>query len=76
MSQEQVMGIVRHSLTILAGVLVSKGITDEGTATVIVGGLVGIFGIIWSAYSNKKSEIVKKSKAIQKSQGVGGSNGN
>lgn len=60
MSQEQVMGILRHVLTIIGGVIVSKGLTDEGTMTVIIGGLTAIAGIIWSVYSNKKSELIKK----------------
>ena len=66
MSQEQVMGILRHVLTILGGIIVSKGITDEGTMTIIVGGLTAIAGILWSVYSNKKSELVKKADIAKK----------
>lgn len=66
MSQEQVMGILRHVLTIIGGVVVSKGLTDEGTMTVIIGGLTAIAGIIWSVYSNQKSELIKKADIAQK----------
>ena len=60
MSQEQVLGMVRHFLTILGGAVVAKGVTDEGTMTMIVGGIVSVIGVLWSVYSNKKSEIKKQ----------------
>lgn len=65
MSQEQVLGIVRHLLTTVGGIIVSKGITDEGTMTTIVGGLVAVIGVVWSVWSNKKSQIVKMADKIE-----------
>ena len=65
MSQEQVLGIVRHLLTTVGGIIVSKGITDEGTMTAIVGGLVAVVGVVWSIWSNKQSQIVKMADKIE-----------
>jgi membrane protein DedA with SNARE-associated domain len=48
MSSEQILGITRHILTIAGGYLVSQGITDEGTMSIIVGGLASLIGVIWS----------------------------
>ena len=48
MSMEMVLGIVRHILTFGGGLLVTKGLTDEGTMTAIVGALVTAIGGIWS----------------------------
>ena len=65
MSQEQVLGIVRHLLTTVGGIIVSKGINDEGTMTAIVGGLVAVVGVVWSIWSNKQSQIVKMADKIE-----------
>lgn len=47
MKKEQVLSILRHSLTFLGGLVVMKGIVDETTATEIVGGIVSLVGLIW-----------------------------
>lgn len=54
MNKDIVLGIIRHVLTIGAGVLVTKGLTDSGGAETIVGSLVGIVGVVWSIFSKKK----------------------
>ena len=51
MSQEQFAGIARHILTIAAGIAVSKGYTDESTATTIVAGIVALLTVVWSIKS-------------------------
>lgn len=48
LSKEQVLGIIRHALTFIGGIVVMKGITDETTVTEIVGGVVTLVGAIWS----------------------------
>ena len=50
MNQDQVLGIVRHVLTALGGVLVAKGVIDEGMLTTIVGAVVTLAGTGWSIY--------------------------
>jgi hypothetical protein len=51
MSIEQYQGIARHILTIAAGIAVSKGYTDESTATTIVAGIVAALTVFWSIKS-------------------------
>lgn len=55
MNKEQVLGIVRHSLTFIGGLLVMKGLVDESTVSEIIGGVITLTGTIWS--------IVEKNKA-------------
>jgi hypothetical protein len=47
MNKDMVFSIIRHVMTILGGAAVSAGITDEGTATAIVGGTIALIGVIW-----------------------------
>lgn len=54
MSKEQVLGIVRHSLTFVGGILIMKGLIDEATVTEIVGGVVTLAGTIWSVIEKNK----------------------
>ena len=54
MKKEQVLGILRHSLTFLGGLLVMKGIVDETTATEIIGGVITLVGAVWSVIEKVK----------------------
>ena len=43
------MGIVRHSLTFIGGLLIMGGIfTESGLINEIVGSFVTLFGLVWS----------------------------
>ena len=53
LSREQVMGIIRHSLTFLGGLAVAKGYTDDGTVTQIIGSVVTLVGAVWSVLAKK-----------------------
>lgn len=55
MNKEQVIGIVRHCLTFIGGLLIMKGIIDESTSNEVIGGIVTTVGTIWS--------IIEKNKA-------------
>lgn len=48
MMGDREMGVVRHILTALGGVLVYMGYTDEGTWTMVAGSLATMVGFIWS----------------------------
>ena len=48
MNKEQVLGIIRHALTFVGGILVTKGLIDETTVTEIIGGIITLTGTIWS----------------------------
>jgi hypothetical protein len=54
MNKTQVLGILRHSLTFLGGLLVMRGIVDETTATEIIGGVITLVGTIWSIVDKTK----------------------
>jgi hypothetical protein len=54
MKKEQVLGILRHSLTFLGGLLVMKGLVDETTATEIIGGVITLVGAVWSVIEKVK----------------------
>jgi hypothetical protein len=50
---DQFSGVVRHVLTIAAGVLIQRGVLDESSAEAIVGGVIAILGVAWSWRSKK-----------------------
>jgi len=54
MNMDTVLGIVRHILTFGGGLLVTKGVVDEGTMTTAVGALVTIIGAVWSVIEKRK----------------------
>ena len=54
-SKEQLLGIVRHSLTFIGGIFIAKGLIDEGILNELMGGAIALTGAIWS--------IVVKNKA-------------
>jgi hypothetical protein len=53
MNKEKILGIVRHTLTFVGGILIMKGIVDETIVTEIVGGVVALAGTIWSIFDKK-----------------------
>ena len=56
MKQEQIMGIIRHVLTFVGGIVVAKGFADEAFIMEITGGIITLVGGIWSIVSKIKSE--------------------
>ena len=55
LTKEQILGIVRHSLTFVGGIFVMKGLIDETILTEIVGGVMTLTGAIWSIVDKNKS---------------------
>jgi len=55
LTQQQVLGIVRHILTFGGGILVTKGVLDEGMVAEISGAVITLIGAVWS--------IIEKNKA-------------
>ena len=53
MNKDIVLGVIRHVLTIVSGLLVAKGITDSGGAETLAGSVVGIIGVVWSIWDKK-----------------------
>lgn len=54
MSKEQVLGMVRHGLTFLGGLLVTKGLLDSGMAQEVMGAVLTLVGAAWSVVDKKK----------------------
>jgi hypothetical protein len=55
LTKEQVLGIVRHILTFGGGILVTKGLLDEGMVTEISGAVITLIGAIWSIVAKNKA---------------------
>lgn len=53
LTKEQVLGIIRHALTFVGGILVMKGLLDETLVTDITGGIMTLTGAIWSIVAKK-----------------------
>lgn len=64
MTKEQWLGIIRHLLTIAGGFLISKGWLDESDLMEIIGAVITIVGVVWSARSPEK----KQAKEIRDAQ--------
>jgi len=55
MNKDQILGLIRHGLTFVGGILVTYGVTDEATIATISGSAVSLVGIIWSAFIKQKT---------------------
>jgi hypothetical protein len=53
MNKEQIMGIIRHALTFVGGILVIKGITTEAISNEVIGAVITAVGAVWSIIKNK-----------------------
>lgn len=54
LSREQWMGILRHALTFGGGLLIAKGLVDEGTWSELSGSVITLVGTIWSIVAKSK----------------------
>jgi hypothetical protein len=53
LTKEQILGIVRHALTFIGGIVVMKGLVDETLVTELIGGAMTLTGAIWSIINKK-----------------------
>lgn len=53
LTKEQALGILRHTLTFVGGIVVAKGYVDNGTLTEIIGGIMTLAGAVWSVLDKK-----------------------
>lgn len=56
MNKEQVLGIVRHVLTFVGGIVIAKGLLDEGVVAEIIGGAIALAGTVWSVVDKVKGK--------------------
>lgn len=55
LTKEQLLGIVRHSITFIGGILVMKGLIADSMVEEIVGGVTTLTGAIWSIVNKTNS---------------------
>ncbi len=55
LTKEQLLGIVRHTITFVGGILITKGYIDDSILTEIVGGATALAGAIWSIVAKNKA---------------------
>jgi len=53
MSQEQLLGILRHVLTFAGGIAVAQGKIDNATVETIIGAVVTLGGAVWSVRTKR-----------------------
>ena len=53
MNKEQVMGLIRHTLTFVGGIIIAHGVASETLTTDLIGGLMTVIGSVWSIVSKK-----------------------
>jgi hypothetical protein len=56
MTKEKVLGIVRHILTFVGGVIVAKGFIQETASEELIGGIMTLIGVLWSIIDKNKTE--------------------
>ena len=54
MNKNQIVGIVRHALTFIGGIIVTNGLIDESTLLEIVGSISTLIGAVWSIIEKTK----------------------
>lgn len=53
LSKEQIMGIIRHGLTFVGGILIMKGLATDSVVSDIIGAVMTLTGSIWSIVDKK-----------------------
>jgi len=54
--KDQVLGIIRHALTFVGGIVIANGLVEDALFQEIAGGVMTLIGAIWSIASKKKAE--------------------
>lgn len=53
MKREMVLGIIRHTLTFVGGIFITRGLIDESTLQTLVGSSITLIGAIWSILAKR-----------------------
>lgn len=54
--KQKTLGIIRHALTFLGGVLVTQGVIDDALFAELFGAAMTIIGGVWSVVDKAKTE--------------------
>lgn len=52
----EILGVVRHILTIAGGALVTRGYIGSGDLELLAGAIATVAGIAWSIYEKRKAK--------------------
>jgi hypothetical protein len=55
MKKNELLGLIRHALTFVGGIIVAKGLIDESLFQEVLGGVMTLFGAAWSIVEKKKA---------------------
>lgn len=63
----ELAGLIRHALTMIGAVLVTKGYTDATAMEAIVGGVAALVGLAWSMWAKRgtSAEAVKIADKVE-----------
>ena len=53
--KDQLLGLIRHALTFVGGIVVTKGLIDEILSQEVIGGIMTLAGAVWYIVSKKKA---------------------
>lgn len=53
MKKEQVLSVIRHTLTFVGGLLVAYQVVDDVFVNEFVGGLLALVGLVWGVVDKK-----------------------
>lgn len=56
MNKDTIQSLIRHVLTALGALLVSKGIVGHAETESIVGGVVTAIGLVWAIWDKNKAK--------------------
>lgn len=54
LTKEELLGIVRHGLTFIGGIVITGGLIDSGLYSELSGGVLTLAGVIWSIIDKRK----------------------
>ena len=56
---DKLLGIIRHGLTFLGGVLVTQGVLDDALFAELFGAAMTLIGGVWSVIDKNKTETTE-----------------
>ena len=56
---DKLLGIIRHGLTFLGGVLVTQGVLDDALFAELFGAAMTLIGGVWSIIDKNKTETTE-----------------
>lgn len=53
--KDQTLGLIRHALTFVGGIIIAKGFIDDVLFQEILGGVMTLVGAVWSVIDKNKA---------------------